>query len=360
VLSLVGTRSAGLTRYRGRQEVQLGREVQRSVSQFFIQSGDDSEGAWQFDPSLEFRHDETFDRDLAEWRARGRTRFRRELFVLGPVIDLGAGGEWLRSSGSGSQYLLDRNVGFLTGALEHIAWTGWDWRLGYDFSARAFPDSGERDHYEHSADGRVRMPAGAGSSVQFESRVTKRTTIQLVPTSRDNFWDAQASAESQWNSIGRIGARARVEGSAIRYEIQDSTLYFDYQVYRGRVGATIEAGLVSLWFGPAVEYLEARLAPEERYREFGGFAEIELLHGGGFWSLTPSAGWRDYDDAFASFGLLSPHSSFGFAELEFLGEQSLPRGWRLQALGQGRFEAHVDDSQDAASLYFSFELRKIF
>ena len=74
--------------------------------------------------------------------------------------------------------------------------------------------------------------------------------------------------------------------------------------------------------------------------------------------MIPVAGWRDYDEApDATVGI---HSSYSFAEINVLADQALPGALRLRAYVNGRLESHVDHAQDARSLYFSLDLRKLF
>ena len=54
------------------------------------------------------------------------------------------------------------------------------------------------------------------------------------------------------------------------------------------------------------------------------------------------------------------HSSYAFYEIDLLADQALPGSLRLRAYVDARLESHVDHTQDARSLYFSLDLRRIF
>jgi hypothetical protein len=148
------------------------------------------------------------------------------------------------------------------------------------------------------------------------------------------------------------------EIEALRYDTQDSALYFNYSVARARMAARLEVGGWSLAAGPRSELLASRFAPAEAYREIAGFAELEALAGGGWWSLSPAGGWRGYDVTAAA-DPLGAHSSYRYAEATVLGDQPLTYGLRVRATGTVRLEWHLDRAQDARGLYFSLELRKL-
>ncbi len=355
---LEGSRGGGSVQYLLRQDVQWGDRLQRSASQFTWRSGEDVEGAWWFAPWFEYRRDRTFDRDLREWRGRATTRYRRALGLLGPVAEAALSADFLRASGAGSEYSLDRQGATAMLALEAASWPAWEARAGYSATTREFPDSSERDHYEHAGEARVRVVAGA-LSLTAEGRGSRRVTVHLAPTSRDNFWEWTSSIESDWLASGAWAARARGEFETTRYDLEDSTLFFDYSIARLKLGPRRDGDSWSLWFGARGEWLVADRSPGEAYREAAAFAELEAFRLGSLWSIAPSVGWRDYessaDDPFESL-----HSSLAFLDFELIADQRIPAGLRLQAVTQARLERHVDESQDAASLYFSIEVRKIF
>ena len=77
----------------------------------------------------------------------------------------------------------------------------------------------------------------------------------------------------------------------------------------------------------------------------------------------PAASRREYpgtSDGSGSVSLPGIHSSFAFYELAVFGDQPLPGSLRLRLSGMGRVEAHRGGTDDARSLYFSLDLRRLF
>jgi hypothetical protein len=90
--------------------------------------------------------------------------------------------------------------------------------------------------------------------------------------------------------------------------------------------------------------------------------EFERLHAGDWWSITPSAGWREYERSASTLSLATPdlHSSYLFVETELFADMGLPGRVRLRLTGSGRYESHEDPSQDASSMYLALDLRRRF
>ena len=143
-----------------------------------------------------------------------------------------------------------------------------------------------------------------------------------------------------------------------RYDLEDSTLFFDYQVLRAQLALGYERE--PSWnasLGPRAEVLQSRLDPAEGYREAGGALDVEFLGSGSWWSVTPAAGWREYDrTATDGLGGQPLHSSYAFYAFELIADQALPAGLRLRAITSLRWEYHLDPAQDARSVYGSLEL----
>jgi hypothetical protein len=321
--------------------------------------------AWRLSmsPHGEYRHDRSFDRDLEEWRAGLRARSRHALGAEDQNIELGAAGEVLRTAGSDAGLVPDRNSGTGSIALQHDGLTGQAWRLGYLLTARTYPDSTSRDHLEHGWEADWRRDF-AGGSLILETDGERRSTLHVVTTSRDNFWGEHGALEGNW-TLAKTGSwRSRLEFEALQYDLQDSTLYFDYHIIRGSIGPRPHPSPAwSLFVGPRYEMFFSAIDPSEQYREGAAEIELEWIGAGGWWNVIPSAGWRTYDEAesgTAGFEALALHSSYSFVELQLFGDQSLGSGWRLRALGLGRAERHTDRAQDARSLYFSLDVRKLF
>ncbi|MBI5710546.1 MAG: hypothetical protein HZC42_09625 [Candidatus Eisenbacteria bacterium] len=361
---LDGTRAARRVRYQLHNELSYGDRLQRDALD--LAWVDDFAPAWRFfvAPRAEYRRDQTFGRDLEEWRSAARLRLRRSFGDGMTFAELGGAGELLRSSGQGADFILDRDAGTVSGSLERAGLTGSDWRAGYSFSVRSFPDSSERNHLEHGWEARWRQEFGPWCSLTLESDGSRRATVDLAPTSRDNFWQERGAVEIEINGLRTVSWHARVEGEALQYDVEDNTLFFDSRLWHARLSARLQTGAAwSLEAGPRGERLSSPREVGESYDEIGGAFELESLAAHAWWSVTPAAGWRAYEPAAAQPGvpaLPGLHSDFAFYEVTVLGDQPLPGALRFRVSGTARLEAHTDSSQDARSLYFSFDLRRLF
>jgi hypothetical protein len=358
-LSVDGTRDHRSTSYSLRHELTLGDLLQGGALGLTWRRAPDSSWRIQFDPSLEYRHDRTFDRDLEEWRAALGARVRRVLDDEVTAAEFSTLADVARYRGDGDAFLLDRNGARLCLSLDRLPLAGPDWRLEYRLTGRAFPDSADRDHLEHGWDGRLRHSYPAGW-VLVETEGVRRQTVRVVPTSRDNYWEATGAVESGWRLSEAWVLSLGGEVEAIRYDVQDSILFFDYQIVRGRLDLKRESGAGWLvTFGPRVERLNCELNPTERYLESGAALELEFAGRRSWWSVEPAAGWREYDDLPDAIvaGYPTVHSSYAFYELSALMDQPLPLRLRLRGLTTLRAELHTDGSQDAFSTYASMQLR---
>ena len=100
------------------------------------------------------------------------------------------------------------------------------------------------------------------------------------------------------------------------------------------------------------------MAPGERYHEWGVSLDVERSLGRAWWSFSPSAGVREYS-AIGEVARFSGHSDYRFLELAVLVDQELPLRCRVRLAATARLEKHDDPSQDARSLYFSVDLRRL-
>ena len=357
-MALDGTRGGRRASYRIQNELSLGDKLQREALSMIWR--DQFGAGWRLmlAPALEWRHDRTLGRDQEEWRGGVRGRVRKSLFSNDNALELGLSGDILRTSGVGSEFMLDRDAASAWLALDHFGLVGNEWRVGYGLANRVFPDSSERDHLEHGWEGRLRHPFPGGHSLTLETNGQRRQTHRIVTVTRDNFWREEAIAEVDLRSPGRWGVRIRIDGEAVQYDVQDSTVFFDYQIARARIAVRHESGeRWTLAVGPRVEVLTSQLNRGEAYREIGGAVEFERFGSGSLWNATPAAGWRAYDQA-ADIGLPGAlHSSFTFCELDGFVDQRLLDRVRLRALVGLRYEFHTDPTQDAGSIYASFQLR---
>ena len=370
LVSTPETRNAGilLTRVFGaRRNGTLAYDVQNFVSLGSRLSQEMLTATWAHDvtqewryvllPRFEYRHDRTFDRDLEEWRGALSGRLRRSFADRTLFTELTGQGEVLESSGFGSDLLLDRRTVQIGLGIDRLPFQDAEWRLAYRLAARAFPDSAVRDHWEHGWEGRWKRYSSAGHSLLLESDLERRQTRRIAPTSRDNFWNGGGAVETDLRWRESWVLRTRVGAEAMHYDVEDDLLFFDYQILRARLGPRFEHRAWTVALESRAEALRARRNTTERYREAGGATELEYLGSRSWWSVTPAAGWRDYDDDPDDAPL---HSSFAFYEIAAAGDQSLIAGLRVRLFLNGRLEYHVDKAQDARSLYFSLDVRRLF
>jgi hypothetical protein len=360
LLSLIvaGTRAQRTTSYELRNIVSLGDKLQRALFELAWRQDYDPTWRWSLDPRFEYRHDRTFDRDLEETRASLGSKLRHTLGTE-TVAELGALADLLRSSGEGEEFVLDRNAlgGFVS--LDHFGLTSPEWRLAYRFTGRVFPDSSERDHFEHGWDARIGQTLSGGHTVSMETEGVRRQTVRIVPTSRDNFWDVGAATEGSLRLTSITELRLRVEGEAFRYDIEDSVLFFNYELGRARLDLrrAFEHGL-AFALGPRIERLSSKLAPAEAYWEMAGELGLDFFGRSSWLNLTPAAGWREYDALAATVINEVPgvHSSYAFYELAAFVDQALPAALRVRGIGSVRTELHTDSAQNATSAYVSCQL----
>lgn len=362
--TLEGTRARGGTGYSLTHELSLGDRLQRAslLGRWRQALGPD----WRLlvAPRAQYRRDRTLGRDFEEYQAAGAARLRRGLAGGTSAAEVGVQGDWLETTGSGAGLLLDRWSAGGSGALEQSDFEGVDWRLDYTFRGRGFPDSSVRDHVEHESQARARLGWGIASYAVIEAMLVRRFTVRTAPNSQDNFWEEGGAIEMVQSSAGAVGWPTRIDFEAVQFDVEDDVLYFDHQLVRARSGARLQPERAwTLECGPLAEWLSAKRAPDEEYFEIGGFAEFESITAGSLWSLTPSAGHRRYRSASAA-TVEDPYSagrsSYRFVQLDVLGDQRIPGGCRARAGGSARWEFHDDSVENAGSLYFSLDVRRLF
>jgi hypothetical protein len=227
---------------------------------------------------------------------------------------------------------------------------------------RTFPDSSARDHLEHewSAHWR-RLLAGAGW-FGLDGEGERRSTLNPVNSTRDNFWRQRAGAEFESGVLVGPWLRARVEGELLRYDVPDSEVYENENRLRVQVLPGLRPGLGrSYGVGPRLEWLRSPQQPAEDYTELAAVAELEWTTLRSVWSAMPAAGRRNYREALQR-ELSTPilHTSYNFYELDLVADQRLPASLRLRGLLDGRLEHHTNPADDTRSLYFSIDLRMLF
>lgn len=353
-----GTRGQRRASWQIQNELSLGDKVRRDA--LGISWRDEFAPDWRLvlNPAIEWRHDQSFERDQEEWRGSFRGRLRRSFAEETHAAELGVLADFVRSSGVGSEFLPDRNSLRGSVAIDHLGLLGDEWRVGYSLASRVFPDSTTRDHLEHVGEGRFRRMFGSGHVITVEATARRRQTRLVVTNSRDNYWEEGAMVEGDWRTSDRWGVRARVDGEALQYDLEEPDLYFDYRVGRARAGVRYESDAQwTLTVGPRVERLTAALSPDETYREVAGVVEFERLGGRSLWNIAPAVGRRDYDAASDGAVAAGLHSSYTFYALDAFVDQPLGDHLRLRALTGLRYESHTDPSQDAGSVQLSLQLR---
>jgi hypothetical protein len=355
--ALAGTRANGAMSYRLHQDLSLGDKIQ--YGRLVLDWRHDLAPRWRYlvAPSFEYRQDRTFGRDLREWRGFAAARLRHH--TDDRATELAASGEVVRSSGYGSDLVLDRQAAQISASLDRTPSLGSETHLGYRLAARVFPDSTSRDHVEHGWEGRWRRLSGAGHGLLIEAAGARRSAMHLSTVGRDDYWevDGAVEGEARWSDGGAL--RARLSAETMHYDHEDDLAFFDYRLARARLGPRFERGSVQIAVESRAEALFAPRSASEEYRELGGALDLELLGAGAWWSLTPAAGWRDYR-AGGSIESGALHSSFAFYEIGLLADQTLPSAVRVRLLASARHELHVDRAQDARSLYFSVDVRRLF
>jgi hypothetical protein len=312
------------------------------------------------DQRLELRHDQTFGRDLREWRGDWNARLRRSWGGENPSLEWGARLTTQRSSGDTTGFWLDNTYGRASLALEQVIFLRREWGLSYRAGYRTFPDSANRDHYEHTGQARWRQYVGYASDAELALGFTRRQTRLVVSSTRDNFWLETGAFDASFRVTERWRALLRAEGERTRYDLPDD-IYFDYSVMRGQLAARFEpGGSWSAELGPRGEWLRARLQPAEDYLDLA--ADLEFFSAGrrSYYSFSPAVGRREYLEEPSIQGLIVEHSSYTYVALDGYFDHLFTGNVRLRGSGGARWEQHTRGEDDAHSLYFSLDLRRIF
>lgn len=285
-------------------------------------------------------------------------RARRDLADGVNRLHLRAGAEGLRTAGAGSAYVLDRNAVSAAIALDRMPWDGPEVRAEYGADLRVFPDSSTRDHVAQHAEFGVRRDALGGAAIGATLRGDRRSTLTRQSSTRDRFWSVQSEGTGRIPIAPRWALVLRAEAELQRYDAPDSSLYFDYAISRASGHGRFETeGGVAVELGPRIERLGSGWSPASAYLESAGVLDVEWLGAGGLWSLSPAGGWREYDrtpDDSAG------QSSYAFLEATVVADQALPGRLRVRLFGFVRVESHTESTENARSLYFSLDVRRVF
>lgn len=318
------------------------------------------------EPRAEFRRDDGFGLRRRDWRVslagRARLRSTDELSALRISI----GSEIVRALESSDPFVLSGTIARAAIGYSRAPLFGPEWDVEYSAVGRVFRDSLDRDQVEHRLAVSLRRDFAGGHSLELSADVDRRLALRDVPSSRDRFVRGQATASGDLALGEHWIARSELGAEAFRYDNPDSLVDFDYRILglRGsvqrRLGASWRAGT-----GPRAERLAAPANAAEEYVELAWALELERLTEGSWWSVAPLIGHRRYAESASvatATQLLAPplHSSCDFVELTAFLDQRLPAALRLRALGTLRAERHENPDQDARSLYFSFDVRRLF
>ena len=360
-MELTGARGSGRWQYTLRPELTLGDAVTRAVATGTLRFRPDPRWRLAFEPRAEYSRDLSFDLDRRELvLASTASALRR---FSDDVLDLRLGGELLQTPASRDPFLLAHRVGRGVLDWDHDGILGLGWDLRYEADVRTFPDSTLRDHQEHQVELSARRDFSGGHALTMLAGLTRRSTLYSAPGTRDRFTEARAEVRGTWRFDESYSCVAGVEGDGYRYDDPDSLVDFDYTIVRAEAHVRRDfAGRAWLSAGPRLEWLAAPWNPSERYREFAAAVEFEFLGTGRWWLLGPAIGRRGYEvsESGQSTDPNAIHSTYLFAELQVLGDQSLPGRLRARITANVRLEKHDDPSQDARSLYFSLDLRRLF
>jgi hypothetical protein len=361
-LAAEGTRGRGRVRWRFHDETSIGDLLQRTTLDLHWQQ--DPAARWRviLSPWLDLRHDRTFGRDLNEAHGLGSVRLVRELSEDSD-LELGARGELLRTSGTGTDLLLDRDAVTLSAAWDRLPWWGDEARVGYAFTARQFPDSLVRDHFEHAGEASWRHLLPGSGWIGLDADGERRVTVHGVPSTRDNFWRTRLAGDLEAGIGERGWVKGRVEGEQLLYDVPDSLVYGDELLLRAALLPGLRHGPGrSIVIGPRFERLRSRQQPAEDYDEIAAAAELEWSSARTFWSATPAAGRRRYRQPLDHQRVVTTglHSHYDYVELGVIADQRLPGSLRLRGFVDGRLESHTDSADDSRSLYFSLDLRMLF
>src|SRR5262249_11206312 len=151
----------------------------------------------------------------------------------------------------------------------------------------------------------------------------RRTTIYTTSSTRDRFWSGRADGAAVLPMHDQLTGELTLSLEGYRYDDADTSVYFDYtQLVAPPAFPWQLAQCVGVRAGPRFEWLFAPRVPAERYRQVSAVIEAEHLHGGDWWSLSPAAGWRQYDHSSSTLSLAEPdlHSSYLFVEGELFSD----------------------------------------
>ncbi|HTR97319.1 MAG TPA: hypothetical protein VMH61_05410 [Candidatus Acidoferrales bacterium] len=345
-----------------RPDLELGDAVLSASSSAAVRVEPDPRWRFALDPGFELTRDQRYGLDRREARVGSTGRIRRLLDSGEDAAEVELGGDLLATPGSTDPYLLAHRTALAGLTWDHHPLLGWDASLRGTENLRAFPDSTNRNHVEHQLEVDLHRDFDGGQSLTFAGELDRRVTLVPEISSRDRYVTVHAELGGQARFGDRDAVTLALEGEDWRYDQPDSVIDFDYTVLRGRLSERhdLHEGL-SVSAGPRLEWLAAAWNPAEPYVETAGELSAEWFTPSRWWLLSPAGGWRAYSESESGPGpgTTALHSSYAFAELNLMVDQTLRRRLRLRLLLDARIERHIDPAQDTRSLYFSFDLRRL-
>ncbi len=243
--------------------------------------------------------------------------------------------------------------------------------LGYALGARSFPDTSARDYLEHTAAGSGLLRLDDQWSLDVFADGGRRVAKSAGAVG-DRLWqgDVEGRLTRRAGERWEVGLRSRARG--LRYDTPTPT-FFDSRFHRHAAFARrrAESGL-EVEIRPEIEFartprfgrLPASASAEDRravageeYDELVLRGEVERFGAGGWWTVSPALGRRNYLKAAASAEDLSSRSDFWFVEVTAFADRRLARGLILRASADLRLEGHEVAADDARSLSVAAELR---
>ncbi len=319
---------------------------------------------WSLAPEVELLSDESFALERRQIRASALARGRKAFGWSGDqVVEWRAGGELLDVLSASDAFLLSHHNAQLGAAYERNSLSSVDFRLDERTHLRTFPDSAARNHLEQQLYASLGRDFAGNQNLSLQLGGSWRSTLTPQESTRDRYsnWTGQLdwTLYAGPNYTFSLGA----DEEWMRFAEPDSLLDFDYAVHRAQAKVRRQwGGAFSAAVGGRGERLQAPWNSLERYWEFATLVEVESLTSGAWYVLSPSVLWRRYDveSQGEGFDLQPAHSDFMGLEMFLMLEQAIPGGVRLRGTGVGRVEWHRDSADDARSLYFSLDVRRLF
>lgn len=320
--------------------------------------------SWSLAPEVEVHSDESFALERRQIRASALARGRRTFGWSGDqAVEWRAGGEILDVLSASDAFLLSHQNAQAGFAYERNSLTSVDFRIDERTHLRTFPDSAARNHLEQQLYASLGRDFAGIQSLSLQLGASWRSTLTPQESSRDRYhnWSGQLdwTLYAGPNYTFSLGA----DEEWMRFAEPDSLLDFDYAVHRFQAKLRRQwGGAFSAAVGGRGERLQAPWNSLERYWEAVGLVELESLSSGAWYVFSPALLWRRYDveTQGEGFDLQPAHSDFMGLEMFLMLEQAIPGGVRLRGTGVGRVEWHRDSADDARSLYFSLDVRRLF